>query len=43
MLRDEIRREIRSRLEEAFRDRLQGVLLFGSAAREEEHPESDLD
>jgi predicted nucleotidyltransferase len=43
MLRDEIRREIRARLEAAFRDRLQGVLLFGSAARGEENQESDLD
>lgn len=43
MLGDEIRREIRTRLETAFRDRLQGVLLFGSAARGDEHRESDLD
>lgn len=43
MLGDEIRREIRTRLETAFRDRLQGVLLFGSSARGDEHRESDLD
>jgi predicted nucleotidyltransferase len=43
MPRDEIRREIRSRLEVAFQDRLRGVLVFGSAARGEEHLESDLD
>jgi len=43
MLRAEIRREIRSRLEAAFLDRLQGVLLYGSSARGEEHRESDLD
>ncbi len=43
MLEDKIRREIRSRLEAAFRDRLQGVLLFGSAARGDVHRESDLD
>lgn len=43
MLAENIRREIRSRLEAAFRERLQGVLLFGSAARGEERRESDLD
>jgi predicted nucleotidyltransferase len=43
MLPDEVRREIRVRLEAAFRGRLQGVLLFGSAARGDEHRESDLD
>jgi len=43
MLSNEIRREIRERLAAAFRDRLLGVLLFGSAARGEEHQESDVD
>lgn len=43
MLKDEIRREIRSRLESAFRDRLREVLLFGSEARREARPDSDLD
>jgi uncharacterized protein len=43
MLTDAIRKEIRSRLEAAFRERLQGVLLFGSAARQEARPDSDLD
>ncbi|HJX26950.1 MAG TPA: nucleotidyltransferase domain-containing protein [Thermoanaerobaculia bacterium] len=43
MLAENIRREIRSRLEAAFQERLQGVLLFGSAARSEERRESDLD
>lgn len=43
MLTDETRREIKSRLEAAFQDRLQGVLLYGSAARNESWEESDLD
>jgi predicted nucleotidyltransferase len=43
MLPEEVGREIRLRLQAAFRDRFQGVLLFGSAARNEEHRESDLD
>lgn len=42
-LSDTMRREIRSRLQAAFRDRLQGVLLFGSRARGEAGPDSDLD
>jgi len=43
MLTDAIRREIRSRLEAAFSGRLQGVLLFGSEARQEARLDSDLD
>lgn len=43
MLSDKMRREIRSRLKAAFQDRLQGVLLFGSQARGEASPGSDLD
>lgn len=39
----EVRKEIRSRLQTAFQDRLREVLLFGSAARREARPESDLD
>src|SRR5215203_2409141 len=43
MLTDEIRTEIRSRLQAAFRERLREVLLFGSEARREAGPDSDLD
>jgi hypothetical protein len=35
--------QIRFRLEAVFPDRLRGVLLFGSAARREADPESDVD
>lgn len=43
MLREEMRQEIKSRLEAAFRERLEGVLVFGSEARGEAGPDSDLD
>ncbi|HSN88004.1 MAG TPA: nucleotidyltransferase domain-containing protein, partial [Thermoanaerobaculia bacterium] len=43
MLGNKIRKEIRARLEAAFPDRLQGVLLFGSEARNEAREDSDLD
>src|SRR5215207_6851899 len=43
MLTEAIRKEIRSRLEAAFHERLQGVLLFGSEARREARPDRDLD
>lgn len=43
MLGNEIRKEIRVRLEAAFPSRLQGVLLFGSEARNEAREDSDLD
>lgn len=43
MLTNETRREIKTRLEAAFQDRLQGVLLYGSAARNESQEASDLD
>ena len=41
--KDQLRKEIRTRLEAAFRDRLQGVLLYGSEARNEAREGSDLD
>ena len=37
------RREIRSRLEAAFQERLHGVVLFGSQARGDSRDDSDLD
>jgi len=43
VLSEEIRREIRPRLEAAFRDRFHGVLLYGSEARNQEGEDSDLD
>jgi uncharacterized protein len=43
MLSEAMRQEIRSRLEAAFRERLKGVLVFGSEARGEAGPDSDLD
>jgi predicted nucleotidyltransferase len=43
MLTEEIRREIKPRLEAVFRDRLQGVLLFGSEARRQAREDSDVD
>ena len=43
MLTQEIRKEIRARLADAFRERLHGVLLYGSEARNEAREGSDLD
>lgn len=43
MLSEEIRREIRPRLEAVFRDRFQGVLLYGSEARQQAQEDSDVD
>ncbi|HYX24822.1 MAG TPA: nucleotidyltransferase domain-containing protein [Thermoanaerobaculia bacterium] len=43
MLSEEIRAEIRPRLEAAFRDRFRGVLLFGSEARNQASEDSDVD
>jgi len=42
MLSEEIRQEIRPRLEAAFHDRLQGVLLYGSEARKQAREDSDI-
>jgi uncharacterized protein len=43
MVDEDIRREIRSRLEAAFQERLHGVVLFGSQARGDSGQDSDLD
>jgi uncharacterized protein len=43
MVDEGIRREIRSRLEAAFQERLHGVVLFGSQARADSGQDSDLD
>lgn len=43
MLSEEIRKEIRPRLEAAFPGRFRGVLLYGSEARNQGGDESDVD
>jgi predicted nucleotidyltransferase len=43
VLSEEIRTEIRPRLEAAFQDRFRGVLLFGSEARNQAGDDSDVD
>ena len=43
MLTKGVRQEIRSRLDAAFRERLRGVLLYGSEARHEARADSDVD
>ena len=43
MTRDELLRDIRARLERAYGKRLRGVVLYGSAARGEDKPDSDID
>lgn len=43
MLSEEIRREIRPRLEAAFRGRFHAVLLYGSEARNQAGEDSDVD
>ena len=43
MTREKILKEIKRRLEEAFGDRLRGVVLYGSEARGESNADSDLD
>jgi predicted nucleotidyltransferase len=43
MLTDGVRQEIRRRLDAVFRERLRGVLLYGSAARNESRADSDVD
>lgn len=43
MTRDHLLAEIKVRLARAYGDRLRGVVLYGSAARNEAGPESDLD
>lgn len=43
MLDPKIRKDIKDRLRVALRGRLQGVLLYGSEARNESRADSDLD
>jgi predicted nucleotidyltransferase len=43
MDRDELNRELKRRLEEAFGDRLRGAIVYGSEARGEASEDSDID
>jgi len=43
MQREELLRRVKSALEEAFPKRLRGVILYGSEARGEADPDSDID
>ena len=43
MTPDRILKEIRSRLETAYGDRLCGLILYGSEARGQAQPDSDID
>jgi predicted nucleotidyltransferase len=41
--RDHVMREIRQRLESAYGPRLRGIVLYGSEARGDAGPDSDID
>ena len=43
MEREQLQRELKRRLREAFGDRLRGVVLYGSEARGESQEGSDID
>jgi len=43
MVNEDLLKRIRARLEDTYRDRLQGIVLFGSSARKQADPESDID
>jgi predicted nucleotidyltransferase len=43
MDREELLNRIKDRLEDAYGDRLQGIVLYGSEARGEAEPDSDID
>ena len=43
MTREELLHRIKALLQEAYGDRLQGVILYGSEARGEAEPDSDID
>ncbi|MEW5946769.1 MAG: nucleotidyltransferase domain-containing protein [bacterium] len=43
MTRDELLQRIKERLQEIYGARFRGLVLYGSAARGEERPDSDID
>ena len=43
MLTHELLERVKLKLREAFGDRLRGVVLYGSEARDEAEPDSDID
>ena len=43
MDREELLNRIKERLEDVYGDRLQGIVLYGSEARGEAEPDSDID
>lgn len=43
MNRDEMLKQVKALLQEAFGDRLRGVILYGSEARGTADPDSDID
>ena len=43
MANEDLLKRIRARLEDTYRDRLQGIVLLGSSARKQADPESDID
>jgi predicted nucleotidyltransferase len=43
MISEEVLNRIKSVLQDVFKNRLQGVMLYGSEARGEAGPESDID
>lgn len=43
MNRDELLHRVKSILTDAFRERLKGVVLYGSVARDDAEPDSDVD
>ena len=43
MTHDEILAEIKRRLTEAYGERLRGIIVYGSEARDESGPDSDID
>ncbi|MFC1714795.1 nucleotidyltransferase domain-containing protein [Candidatus Poribacteria bacterium] len=43
MDREELLNRIKDRLEDTYGDRLQGIVLYGSEARGEAEPDSDID
>lgn len=43
MNREHLIKEIKTRLQAAYGERLRGVVLYGSEARGDAHPDSDID